>query len=379
MSETMTSAAKVNSRKGWRRVGWGLGIFGIFILALVVLAWPRREPVYEGKPLSYWVERSNQIEEFNGVPEDAQVAIRAIGPKAVPFLLEWMPHYERQRPEFLKALSQWVGRWFSKPSTNAPPSEYGLDFAWWALGEKGKSAIPVLARNLNKSPFNMRVDYDVWTESAKAISYLGPDAIAPMLTAATNMSAQGRRETWELIHNFENLGTNGEPAVPALISWANDGEFFVRAAVMSALGGIGRRPDLAVPVLLKGLKDTNSMVCRDAAEALGAFANDSELVLPALIEALKSPDWDARGGALSGLGKIRSKPEVVIPLIVPHLQSPEGRAAAYALRELGSEAGFEALGQETNNVDVGVVVSEVRQKMGQSSKSTRVASEGHAR
>jgi HEAT repeat protein len=213
-------------------------------------------------------------------------------------------------------------------------------------------------------------NYSRWTVSAKAISFLGPDAIAPMLHAATNLA--GKHELWELLHNFENLGTNGAAAVPALAHRANDPDEWVRLGVMNALGGIGKRPDLAVPVLLKAVRsDENSMVRRDAATALGAFAADSEEVLPELKKTLKDADWEARGGALSGLGKIQSKPEVVVPLIVPFLYDTNNvlqRSAAYALRDLGSEAGFKALMQATNAPSswpgIQDIIFEVKEKCG---------------
>jgi HEAT repeats len=307
------------------------------------------EPVYQGKPLSSWVIKVGQIEMYNGAPKDAVAAIRAIGSNAVPFLLEWMPHPGAERP------------------VDGFPDWSDVDIAWWALGTEGKSAIPTLAHIINLPRHKMN-DYSVWTESAKAISYLGPDAIIPMLTVATNMA--GQHELWELLHNFENLGTNGAPAVPALIHWANDSDYWVRDGVVSALGGIGERPDLAVPVLTNALEhDANSMVRRDAAEALGAFANDSDAVLHELIKALKGPDWQARGGALSGLGKIQNKPEVVVPLIAPFLYDDNNviqRTAAYALRDLGSEAGYRALLQASNAPSswpgIGDIVYEVREK-----------------
>lgn len=310
-----------------------------------------KEPVHDGIPLSSWVDKVGQIERYNGAPEDAVAAIRAIGSNAVPFLLEWMPQPEAKDP--LEGL----------------PNSSDVEIAWWALGEKGKSAIPTLARNISQ-PWQSMDDYSVWTVSAKAISYLGPDAIVPMLTAATNM--QGRHEVWELLHNFGNLGTNGAPAVPAIIRWVNDPDYFVRAGVVSALGDIGKLPDLAVPVLLNALEhDTNSMVRRDAATALGSFANDSETVLPALTKALKSPDWEARGGALSGLGKIQNKPEGVVPLISPFLYDANNnvlqRSAAYALRDLGSQAGYRALLKASNAPSswpgIGDIIYEVQEKM----------------
>lgn len=312
-----------------------------------------QEPVYQGIPLSSWVDKVGQIEEYNGAPADAVAAIRAIGSNAVPFLLEWMPHPGAVKP--VEGFPDWSD----------------VNISWWALGEQGKSAIPVLARNINQ-PRHTMDDYSVWTESAKAISFLGPDAIEPMLNAATNLA--GQHELWELLHNFQNLGTNGASAVPALIHWAEDPDYWVRDGVVSALGGIGKRPDLAVSVLLRALaQDTNSMVRRDAAEALGAFANDSAAVLPALTNALKSPDWETRGGALSGLGKIQDKPEVVVPLIAEFLHDDNNvlqRTAAYALRDLGSAAGYQALLQASNapssGAGIGDIIYQVQEKMQQS-------------
>ena len=126
-----------------------------------------KEPVYEGIPLSSWVTRLGS-DEIHGAPEDALTAVRAIGSNAVPFLLEWMPHPGAEEP--VEGFPNWSD----------------VESAWWALGTEGKSAIPALARVINHPPAP-RDGYSAWTDSAKAISYLGPDAMVPMLTAATNM------------------------------------------------------------------------------------------------------------------------------------------------------------------------------------------------
>jgi len=332
----------------WRPLLVGLGF--VILLAMAFWLWASKEPVYQGKPLSYWVTRLGS-DELRGAPKDAVAAIRAIGPKAVPFLLEWMPHSQPRRPAWMARVWQWCSeRLHLSQNEEQTPTSDCVEVAWWALGTEGKSAIPTLARVITQ-PLGTMDDYSVWTDSAKAISYLGPDAIVPMLTAATNM--QGKHEVWELLHNFENLGTNGAPAVPGLLHWAKDPDYFVRAAVVSALGGIGKRPDLAAPVILAALEDSNSMVRRDAATALGAFADESNAVLPALIKVINGNDAQARGGALSGLGRIRSRPEIVVPLIASYLSDRNSvvtRQAAYALRNLGSRAGLLALLRTTNNI-----------------------------
>ena len=117
-----------------------------------------KEPVYEGIPLSSWVTRLGS-DEIHGAPEDAVTAVRAIGSNAVPFLLEWMPHPGAEHP------------------VEGFPNRSDVEGAWWALGTEGKSAIPALARIINRPPTPMHDD-SAWTHSAKAISYLGPDADA---------------------------------------------------------------------------------------------------------------------------------------------------------------------------------------------------------
>lgn len=307
-------------------------------------ALPAVEPTYQGEPLSYWLKKlQDQIYKGEGTPDDAAEAIRAIGPNAIPFLLNWMPHPRNLRPD-----------------TPIEPME--TEFAWEILGTNGKSAIPVLAALINQ-PQITRDDYSVWTACAKAISFLGPDAIIPILTAATNL--HGNHEMWELLSNMGNLGPAGAPAIPAIIQWADEPDDWVREGVVNALGGIGQRPDLCIPVLMKILeRPGNGMVRRDAATSLGAFAKDSNIVLPELIKLLKDPDWEAREGAVSGLGRITDRPDVVIPLIVPFLSDPNSvieRSAGYALCDLNCRSAYDAL-VENENGNIGDIVYRARKE-----------------
>ena len=116
--------------------------FGISIAAILWVersaVSPREEPRYQGKTLGYWVTRAGRMEEFDGVPQEGVAAIRAIGPKAVPFLLEWMPHRKPQRPVFVERFSQLFSRWFSNPNTKQGPSWDCVEIAWWALGSDGR-------------------------------------------------------------------------------------------------------------------------------------------------------------------------------------------------------------------------------------------------
>src|SRR5262245_5355239 len=168
----------------WRLLLVGLGL--TILLAAALLVGRREEPVYQGKPLRYWVTRLGS-DDFHGPPKDAVAAVQAIGPKAVPFLLDWMPQREPRRQTWLTRVWQWCAdrhHISTQQQENDIPTSDCVKIAWWVLGTKGKPAIPELARMI-KQPLRSMDDYSAWSASADAISYLGPDAIVPMLTAAT--------------------------------------------------------------------------------------------------------------------------------------------------------------------------------------------------
>src|SRR5882762_5329884 len=126
---TLGATGFMNARVRLLLLGLAFGISIAAILSVGRLAVAlREEPLYQGKTLSYWVTRVGRIEEFDGTPKDAVAAIRAIGPKAVPFLLEWMPH----RLVFIERFLQLFSRWFSDPNTKQGPSWDCVEIAWWA-------------------------------------------------------------------------------------------------------------------------------------------------------------------------------------------------------------------------------------------------------
>jgi len=133
---TIGATGSMNARVRLLLLGLAAGI------SIAAILWtgrsavaPREEPLYQGKTLSYWVTRVGRIEEFDGAPKDAVAAIRAIGSKAVPFLLEWMPH----RSLFIERFLQLFSRWFSNPNAKQGPSWDCVEIAWWALGSDGHS------------------------------------------------------------------------------------------------------------------------------------------------------------------------------------------------------------------------------------------------
>ncbi|MDB6121418.1 MAG: repeat-containing protein [Pedosphaera sp.] len=320
---------------------------------------PSVEPVYKGKPLSEWTSEVRIDVLKNGShPPVAVEAIKAFGPAAVPFLLKWLEPAEQ--------------------TNSTVPG--GVEAAFEVLGPEAKSAIPGLAKLLDKyqpreptpiskawhevemvlahvgykpKPQNFLKNYSAWSYAASSLSHLGPEAVPAMLRAAKNV--QGQHIQWEIILNMGNFGTNGAAAIPALIVWAHDKDAWVRAGAVSALGNIAREPGMVVPVLSAKLKDPDPLVRRYTAGALGYFGKDARVATPELIRTLDDPEWDVRRETILTLASIGERPEIVVPLLAKKLQDIDERVrrdAGLALGEIGGQAAFDALMVATDDPDM---------------------------
>ena len=98
----LTSSPTSNTKR--RRVLVVLGSVVAAVLALLLIAfWPGpKEPEYQGKKLSEWVDKALTADlPRYGNPEVAEVAeargaIRALGTNSLPYFVKWL-HYERPR------------------------------------------------------------------------------------------------------------------------------------------------------------------------------------------------------------------------------------------------------------------------------------------
>jgi hypothetical protein len=117
-----------------------LGVLVIVVSIAIALAlWPRHEPVYKGKTLSYWLQQYNEVQDhdkFGPIDE----AIRAMGTNALPRVLSDL---QRQEPVLWTTLARWSGRhrWIRLPV-------YGEDHytgaALMALKASSSNATPIL-------------------------------------------------------------------------------------------------------------------------------------------------------------------------------------------------------------------------------------------
>src|SRR5678816_2434558 len=86
--------------KAGNRKQWIVGFVVLVVVVLVAVAvWPGpKEPEYQGKKLSEWLEMHNDR------PAKSTEAVRAIGTNAIPFLVRWIgtecPAWKRKIADF---------------------------------------------------------------------------------------------------------------------------------------------------------------------------------------------------------------------------------------------------------------------------------------
>ena len=158
------------------------GFLALLLLAVsaAILDAFHREPSYQGKRLSAWIDdlrdlsRSNYLQEYDTNTQPAR-AIRAIGSNAIPWLLNDIQHPGlpwRFRANVLLEKQHLVNFRFHDAYYNLQQAMYGF----CALGEQAKPAIPDLLKLVSKSPAYVPV----------MLANIGPDAIPALQQCLTN-------------------------------------------------------------------------------------------------------------------------------------------------------------------------------------------------
>ena len=177
---------------------------------------PEREPVYEGKPLSYWLESYGPIMvATNRSQREADAAVRQAGTNALPTLLRMLRARNSSMTLKLVELVQqqhFVAIHFLFPRLDR---NYQAQVGFRILRADASNAVPALIKILEEKRS--------W-ESA-------------MFTAIS----------------LGNIGPAAAAAVPALLQNATDPESEARGSSLLALGLIGAVPERVVPVLIHGL------------------------------------------------------------------------------------------------------------------------------
>lgn len=238
---------------------WHQIALAVLLLAvLAVLGWQifrLREPVYQGKALSVWLETLTKEGLRGNFNESSADPIRQIGTNALPVLIEILRAHDTRFKQVLMAWAQkqtLVHFHFRSADQRRPDAVRGYE----ALGSLASAQVPVLMDCLTNDP-----SPKVRIAAACALGYIGPEA---------------------------------RVAGPALFFAAKDTDGSVRNDALWALSRILPDDQLTIPVLIAGLFDTNPIARENAAIGLAKYGQDAKAAVPALLGTLainRSAGW----------------------------------------------------------------------------------------
>lgn len=248
-------------------------LFAFLLVAIIgVVVWlvlRQKEPVYQGKRLTTWLQPNTElvtmpinmvhmVERRNRVNE----AVRAIGTNAIPTLLRMLRAKDATFKLQLIRLAQ-KQHWVAIRPVPATERNHMGSTAFFALGHDADSALPALI--------------DIYEQ---------------------NISPESRRSTLMVIGN---LGLPAKRIVPTLLLQTTDPNREVRHDAVWALAQMHCEPEQVVPALMKALHDSDYRIRVNAATGLGAFGPAAKQAIPALVESLKDKDPYFRDSATTAL------------------------------------------------------------------------------
>jgi HEAT repeat protein len=346
-----------------------------FLAGFAWLVLHRHEPYYHGKPLSFWLEDAYRTSAFQieGAAPDAEGAVRELGARALPDLLQLLRSANYVPEQIMGEMSR--ERQFA--FLHMPGVEYRETMVCWALkrlGPEAKPAVPELIRLLG------RKDTEQKTAAVNCLAAIGPCAepAVPALLAAwksdrSNATAYGygsldiavltalrqigpgARAALPIINKLTNgvidprtaeltilriKGESCQPFIEKLRNYSSSNTWWQRVSLVSELG---TNAESAVPLILSVLRkipSTNTTDLYFAIEALGQIHRQPEVCVPAIIPFLKSNDFETRRRAVVALAAFGSdaRPAVkeIIQCITPGW--PVSQAATNALRVIDPTA-----------------------------------------
>lgn len=262
----------------------------LLALALAVLAisrLPPRGPVYNGRPLSEWLDEL--MMGYNGAQyEEAVRAVQTIGTNGLPIVLA---HYFHQPSWFetqLRALNEKLP--FEITILREPDERNAKGLrALQCLGPAAAPAIDECARKLSTRP----------GEAALALGIIATEkAMQTLASALTNTNALVRAEITSWLMFDTPTGAT------ALRRCLRDPDETVRYSAISALRHPTTNPAVVAELLVSSLSDEDRNVRCHAASALGQLGPAVINALPALISMRDSSDRAISNAVKSAITQI---------------------------------------------------------------------------
>lgn len=317
----------------------------LFLVLFAFGAWwmlrPPREPIYEGKPLSWWFTDGMQVPDAQRLDGEA---LKSLGPDALPWLIHqagrarcWNPEELFVNASPLQRAALWIKHWFIETMpTEADHVHFEAIVALGELGVDAAPGVPALIKAVRDG------DNDDRLLAAKSLARIGP-ASWPAVAEAIRHGERRQRLTLlrKLDYWFDDppvatSATQYLQLIELLLSTLHDPDEDVRAWSAHHLLSCGkawqRSPhfEVGVQALAQALPRLGIQERLVAIDLLATFERDAAGAIPALTALARDQDEITRAHGLGALAAI-DPDEPRWPRLLYELRaSPKQELAAFA-------------------------------------------------
>lgn len=281
------------------RMRWAVavGLFGILAAGLILISFGPKEPGYNGRSLSSWLDEWGQS--YNDPTNHAAIAIRAIGSNGVPILLANLTNGVSSNDfQFWNVVGKAIPKEWSPLDRNRSRSVTAAH-AINLVGVEAKSAFPTLTNLLTVRGHSLT--------AAIALAGMGHEGVAVLLQAVTNQDYVLRSSA---VLALGGVRSDFDKVVPALIEELKHDEISLLRGVAAAdLIELHKQPDLVVPAFSEFLASPDASKRAWGATLLKGFGADAKAAIPLLLKARSDEDPDVRKAAEEALVKIAPETE----------------------------------------------------------------------
>lgn len=152
-----------------------------------------------------------------------------------------------------------------------------------SFGDRSRSMVPLLMADSrsHEIPIN-RLDWKIGL--ASAAKRIAPDITNTLAPLIEDLGSIEPGIQQRMARAFDDLGTNGIDAVPALLSYLTNNTTQVRCDAIGALNSIGVKSDEYIAILSKTVSDTNTFVAHAAQSTLCTLATNSQLAFNTVLK-----------------------------------------------------------------------------------------------
>ncbi|MGO9468319.1 MAG: HEAT repeat domain-containing protein [Isosphaeraceae bacterium] len=253
-----------------------------------------REPVYQGKALSAWLDDRRATPQGPVVLSDQAVAaVRAIGPAAVPTLLAWLRASDSSFSRSAKILLEWRLKLPVRVPTNQDKRMRAM-YGFRALGSAASAAFPELVAIALDSP-------DEW-QRGDAINALTDSDADTMRRIAGSLKSPDREVRLRAVFALSCIRiAPDEVCLPALEGAQSDPDPQVRTEAAKGIAVFDHQLKVFVALLTHRDSKMRALVARQ----VGSYRTRARAFLSDLEAAAGDNDPEVRAAVAEAIQRVR--------------------------------------------------------------------------